>query len=109
MIPAIEASDWFAASDAIGRYGEWAGRIFEPMQGGVYRSSAIAQCISYLRGQGISGAGQSSWGPTVFALARDCEQAEWIARQWKSYSSKEMLVGIAGAAPPATYECDSSS
>jgi beta-RFAP synthase len=109
MVPAIAASDWVAASDAIGRYGERAGRIFEPMQGGVYRSSAIAECIHYLRGQGICGAGQSSWGPTVFAIARDCEQADWIARQWKNHSPRETLVGIAGVAPSAAYECDSSS
>jgi len=109
MLPAFDASDWVVASDAIGRYGEWAGKIFEPLQGGVYRSPAIAESIADLRRRGIRGVGQSSWGPTVFALAHDPEQAQWIADLWRNRSSAEAAVEIAGVAPAAVYECDSSS
>jgi len=109
MLPAFDASDWVVASDAIGRYGEWAGRIFEPLQGGVYRSPAIAESIADLRSRGIRGVGQSSWGPTVFALARDPEQAEWIADGWRNRSSGDAAVEIARVAPAAVYEGDSSS
>ncbi|MFO0014198.1 MAG: hypothetical protein ACK553_15800 [Planctomycetota bacterium] len=109
MIPAMRASDWRAASLAIGRYGQCAGKIFEPLQGGVYRSPRIADCIDHLRQKGIEGAGQSSWGPTVFALAQDEEQATWVAEVMRCRAAGDALVRIAHAAPPALYSRDSSS
>jgi len=109
MMPAFDASDWITASDAIGRYGEQAGRIFAPWQGGVYRSPAIAECITHLRDQGIHGVGQSSWGPTVFALARDEDQAHWIAEFLASRPSDGAVIDMAEVAPAAVYACDSSS
>jgi beta-ribofuranosylaminobenzene 5'-phosphate synthase len=109
MIPSILDADWPTASQAIGRYGALAGQIFEPLQGGVYRSPSIAACVAAMQELGIHGVGQSSWGPTVFALAQDEEQANWIAERMRTRSSGNGKIQISNVAPPATYEVESSS
>lgn len=110
MLPAIEASDWGTASRAIGRYGQLAGKIFEPFQGGIYSSPIIAQCVDRLRGLGVEGSGQSSWGPTVFAIAQDEDQAAWVADAMRSVSEVNAVIEIAKVAPPAIlYVSDSFS
>lgn len=81
LLPAIAANDWSNAGQAIGRYGVWAGEIFRPIQGGIYRSSTIAQAVAAIESLGIPGVGQSSWGPTVFALTRDEDHAGWLEQR----------------------------
>jgi beta-ribofuranosylaminobenzene 5'-phosphate synthase len=49
------------------------------VQGGVYADPLLARIVAHLRGQGIRGVGQSSWGPTLYALAPDAAEAERIA------------------------------
>ena len=44
------------------------GRYFGPLQGGPYTSPAVSSVLEWLRGQGFTGIGQSSWGPTGFAF-----------------------------------------
>jgi beta-ribofuranosylaminobenzene 5'-phosphate synthase len=77
ILPCIASKDWDRFDIALGRYGRWAGKIFEPVQGGVYRSPQIALCIDVAAKLGLRGATQSSWGPTVCAFARDAEHAAW--------------------------------
>ena len=77
ILPAIASQDWDSFNNALGRYGRWAGTIFEPVQGGVYRSPKIAHTIEIAIKLGLMGATQSSWGPTVCAFAQDAEHAKW--------------------------------
>lgn len=109
MVPALDARDWTTASHAIGRYGEWAGKIFEPLQGGIYRSPAIAQCIAHLRALGMHGVGQSSWGPTVFALASDAAHAAWIVDAMQQHIATATEVRITRTANAARYAVEPSS
>ncbi|WP_244528658.1 beta-ribofuranosylaminobenzene 5'-phosphate synthase family protein [Methylobacterium gossipiicola] len=44
------------------------GDHFAPHQGGRYASPAVAEVLAAIAAQGIAGYGQSSWGPTGFAL-----------------------------------------
>ena len=44
------------------------GDYFAPHQGGRYASPAVAEVLQAIAGQGVPGYGQSSWGPTGFAL-----------------------------------------
>ena len=77
ILPALHSLDWERWNAALGEYGRWAGAIFEPVQGGVYRTSKIASTIEIAGRMGLIGATQSSWGPTVCAFARDPEHANW--------------------------------
>jgi predicted sugar kinase len=45
----------------------------------------VAEWIAFLRGQGVRGVAQSSWGPTVFAVVADEEQAERLASRLRAY------------------------
>ena len=74
---AVANEDWTRFDLAIGEYGRLAGKIFAPAQGGVYRTDRIAHTIETVKQLGITGATQSSWGPTVVAIANDIEQAYW--------------------------------
>jgi beta-ribofuranosylaminobenzene 5'-phosphate synthase len=76
ILPAAERGDFNTFSEAIYDYGRTAGECFAPVQGGPYASDAIARTIAAIREFGVKGAGQSSWGPTVFAITEDERQAE---------------------------------
>ena len=84
ILPAIIAKDWPQFDLALGRYGRWAGEVFKPVQGGIYRTSHIAQCIEVANKLGLQGATQSSWGPTVCAIAKDDEHAVWCHARLQS-------------------------
>jgi beta-ribofuranosylaminobenzene 5'-phosphate synthase len=79
--PAIANNDWERFDVAIGQYGRLAGQIFAPAQGGVYRTEQIAHTIETVKQLGIAGATQTSWGPTVVAIAKDFEQADWCRKR----------------------------
>ena len=83
ILPAIQFEDWKRFDKAIGQYGRFAGQIFAPAQGGVYRSEKIAHTIEVANKLGIKGATQSSWGPTVVAIATDVDQAHWFEKNLK--------------------------
>lgn len=71
LVPAGQAADFARFSEAVFEYGYQAGLCFAPRQGGPFASRWIADCVARLRDWGIRGVGQSSWGPTVFALMPD--------------------------------------
>ena len=83
ILPAIQFDDWRRFDIAIGLYGRFAGQIFAPAQGGVYRTEKIAHTIEVANKLGIKGATQSSWGPTVVAIAPDIDQAHWFEKRLK--------------------------
>jgi predicted sugar kinase len=79
LVPGLQSQDWHRVSAALGNYGQLAGEIFRPVQGGIYRSPAIAHIVDQLRLLGLPGCGQCSWGPTVYGLAIDKDQASYCA------------------------------
>lgn len=109
ILPCLQDDDFQGASQAIGNYGELAGEIFRPAVGDAYRSRRIRYWVDTIRGMGIQGVGQSSWGPVVFALVQDDPQAHWLVDRIKS----ELLPGgwtyVAKVAGPARIEPMGSS
>jgi len=76
LLPGITASEFAACAEALYRYGQIAGEYFAPLQNGVYADPLMARLADHLRREGWQGVGQSSWGPTIFALCRSLEEAE---------------------------------
>src|SRR5439155_1400801 len=64
-----------AFGDAVHEFNRKAGEPFAAAQGGPYASTEIAALITDVRNRGVKGVGQSSWGPTVFAVAPDSDTA----------------------------------
>jgi beta-RFAP synthase len=78
LIPALETASYDRFCSGLYKYGCLAGKCFAPAQGGIFSSPETARLIAWLRAQGITGVGQSSWGPTVFALLPDQTSAEHL-------------------------------
>jgi beta-ribofuranosylaminobenzene 5'-phosphate synthase len=78
LIPAAERGDFDRFGEALYRYGQLAGQCFAAQQGGIYASPTIERLVARCRHLGVQGAGQSSWGPTVFALCRQQVDAEQL-------------------------------
>ena len=72
------------------------GDYFAPVQGGRFASAAVAEVLSWLEGEGIRGVGQSSWGPTGFALIDGEAEADRLARaaraRWPQADGLEFMV-----------------
>jgi beta-RFAP synthase len=80
LLPAVEAADCRAFGDAVYRFGRLAGKCFATAQGGPFASLRIADLVAAIRDFGVPGVGQSSWGPTVFAIAADDCAADRLVR-----------------------------
>lgn len=101
VLPGAQMQDWRRFSQAIGRYGECAGEVFRSVQGDVYRSERIRFWVDTIRSLGIHGVGQSSWGPVVFAILPDEEQAQWLKGQLETHLLPQGWIRIASPAGPA--------
>lgn len=81
LVPAAARDDFERFSESLYRYGRLAGECFAVRQGGVYAGADIERLVMRCRDFGVPGAGQSSWGPTVFALCRDQREAESLSKE----------------------------
>jgi beta-ribofuranosylaminobenzene 5'-phosphate synthase len=68
-MPALSAGDFAPFAAEIGHLQECMGAYFAPIQGGPQTSPRVGRLLDWLRGEGVTGLGQSSWGPTGFAFA----------------------------------------
>jgi beta-RFAP synthase len=83
LLPALVERDLQAFGAALHEYNARAGEAFAAVQGGRYVHAKIAEAIQLARSHGALGAGQSSWGPVVFAVVGDEEQAEFLTKCYR--------------------------
>lgn len=74
--PAAEAGGFEAFSEALYAYGILAGNCFSQVQGGPFATPELQALVASIRELGVRGVGQSSWGPTLFAVVRDAHDAQ---------------------------------
>ncbi len=67
-LPAIVQENLQQFGEAVAALQAYTGDYFAPVQGGRYASARVAQVLDDLTAQGVSCVGQSSWGPTGFAV-----------------------------------------
>ena len=70
-LPALVERDYAAFSRAIYKLQQATGEYFAPAQGGIFKSKSVAEILNYLYQNNVLCAGQSSWGPTGFAVFED--------------------------------------
>jgi len=76
-LPALAEGDADLFGAAIGEWQRALGDHYAAAQGGGRFSSAdVAQAVAFAEAQGVSGVGQSSWGPTGFAIVGDAGRAQ---------------------------------
>jgi len=82
-LPALIERDLKSFGDAIAFLQAYTGDYFAPVQGGRYASQDVTQVLNYLAGQGVTCVGQSSWGPTGFAVFESMMQANQYLQSLK--------------------------
>jgi beta-ribofuranosylaminobenzene 5'-phosphate synthase len=81
MLPALLEEDIDGFGEALHDFNARVGEAFAPVQGGTYAGPGAGEVVEFLRRQGVRGVGQSSWGPAVFAVVGDEDQAADLARR----------------------------
>jgi beta-RFAP synthase len=104
LLPAARAGDFGGFSASLRRYGHAAGLCFAARQGGAYASVRIAALAERIRGLGVEGVGQSSWGPTLFAALPSEAEADRLAAELASEDTDLELLVAEPAASGATVE-----
>jgi len=98
LLPAAGDGDLERFGQSVYRYGRMAGECFAARQGGPYAGRKVAELVEWLRAQGVKGVGQSSWGPTVFALVGDETEAQELVEHVRARADSDPLE--ATIAPP---------
>ncbi|MGI9229168.1 MAG: beta-ribofuranosylaminobenzene 5'-phosphate synthase family protein [Gammaproteobacteria bacterium] len=75
-LPGIIEQDCVCFGRSISRIQQICGGYFRPAQGGLFSSNAVAGAVETLLANGATGGGQSSWGPTGFAVFPDQATAQ---------------------------------
>jgi beta-RFAP synthase len=89
-LPAIAERDLKSFGKAIQALQTLTGDYFAPAQGGArYTSPIVAQALTMLEQAGVDCFGQSSWGPTGFAVFENQTQAEILLQELKAKFSRE--------------------
>jgi beta-ribofuranosylaminobenzene 5'-phosphate synthase len=79
LLPGLAERDLDAVGRALGEIQRIVGDHFALAQGGGrFASALVSDVLQWLEGQGIPGIGQSSWGPTGFALVGNEEDARLL-------------------------------
>ena len=95
-LPALAERDIAGFGNAIGELQRITGDYFAPAQGGRFASPAVAEALAWIESQGIAGVGQSSWGPTGFAIVDGEDRAFALATaarsRWSEAGALQFMV-----------------
>jgi beta-ribofuranosylaminobenzene 5'-phosphate synthase len=87
MLPALLEGEIIPFGQALTGIQALVGDSFAAVQGGRFANTVSGALIAYWLSIGACGAGQSSWGPTAYALAGDESEADRLAGAARSYLS----------------------
>jgi beta-ribofuranosylaminobenzene 5'-phosphate synthase len=80
LLPGLVAGDVGEFGRALTTVQRLVGECFSPAQGATFANSRSAALVEGWLAAGAPGAGQSSWGPAVYAVAADEREAQRLAR-----------------------------
>ncbi len=75
MLPSLIEGDVRGFGEAMTRVQHLVGESFATAQAGRYASALSEELVAYMLAHGAAGAGQSSWGPTIYALIKGEDKA----------------------------------
>ena len=98
VLPGVAEADFEAFGAGVTAIQRRLGDHFAQAQGGGrYTSSRVGQVASRLERVGALGVGQSSWGPTGFAFARDPDEAARLATRARAEAGEALQIHIVAA------------
>lgn len=78
ILPSLAEQDFLPFASGLSELQRAIGEYFAPVQGGVYTSAAVARLMHWIAAHHEAGVGQSSWGPTAFAIVPSAAKAQQI-------------------------------
>lgn len=98
MLPALARNDVGRFGSALTDIQRLVGDTFAAVQGGRFANDTSGRLIAYLLENGACGAGQSSWGPTVYALVSGERMARELEQKLRAFpGGNEMAVHVSAA------------
>ncbi|MFO1057184.1 MAG: beta-ribofuranosylaminobenzene 5'-phosphate synthase family protein [Dongiaceae bacterium] len=95
-LPALAEQELAGFAAGVAALQRATGDHFAPHQGGRYASPGVAAVLAWLESLGLVGIGQSSWGPTGFALVGSAAEGERLLaearRRWPEESGLEFAL-----------------
>lgn len=80
LLPSLADASIVGFGRAVTALQRTVGDHFAPAQGGRFASPAVGEALAWLESEGAAGVGQSSWGPTGFAILGTEHEAERLLR-----------------------------
>lgn len=80
ILPGLQEKQLKPVADGIAELQRRVGDHFAPAQGGRFTSPQVADALHWVESLGYSGIGQSSWGPTGFALLPNEDEANTVLK-----------------------------
>ncbi|MAR08586.1 MAG: hypothetical protein CL681_01260 [Blastopirellula sp.] len=96
LIPAIMRADFQTFARSLTEYGYQAGMCFASVQGGPYNGPRLSALTERMQALGAAGVGQSSWGPTLFAVLPDATTAEQFGAELQQHEP-DVQIAIAAS------------
>ena len=102
MLPSVIDGDLETFGAALSEVQEINGRWFSHAQGGMFAPGPSAEIIRLMRDRGAPGVGQSSWGPSVYAIVDGDDAAESLSASISDRYDDRVAV-YAGAFPAVGF------
>jgi beta-RFAP synthase len=85
VLPGLVEEDLAAFGRGVTELQQLVGETFRHVQGGRFAHPDVEHLVDLMLAQGAAGAGQSSWGPAAFALAKGDDDAERLASRVRTH------------------------
>ncbi len=85
LLPALVERDIRSFGSALTELQRLTGECFSSVQGGQFAGNIVSETVSFLLNEGAYGAGQSSWGPTVYGLVEGHSAAESLVKRVQAF------------------------
>ncbi len=88
LVPGVLEENYPKFASAVHQFGRRSGEYFSEVQGGPYASEVITEVVQTIHDAEVHATGQSSWGPSVFAIGKSWEHLQpAIARLKKRFGA----------------------
>lgn len=109
VLPAVRAGEFDDFAVALEEYGQTVGQYFAPVQGGVFSDAQMARLAEHLRGRGVRGVAQTSWGPTIVVPQPRSADAEQLVHELRAEGLLEGCDALIARPLSRGAVCQSSS
>lgn len=100
MLPSLVESDVENFGRALTEVQKLVGKAFFPYQKGIFRGRVVSDTVNYMLKHGAYGAGQSSWGPTAYGLAKNAAHADELRGKVEKFFKEKGLKATVRVARP---------